>query len=45
MKENPDTNGNRNTNSISYNKKKTQINKNWIETLITLWDCGLKPHS
>jgi hypothetical protein len=45
MKENPDTNGNRNTNSISYNKKKTQINKNWIETLITLWDWGLKPHS
>lgn len=41
----PETKGNRNTNSISYNKKKTQINKNCIDILITLWFCGLKPHS
>jgi len=26
-------------------KKNTQINKNWIDTLIILCDCGLKPHS
>ena len=45
VKENPDAKGNKNTNSISYNKKNTQINKNLIDTLIILCDCGLKPHS
>ena len=45
MKEKPETKGNKNTSSISYNKKKTQINKNCIDTFMTLWDCGLKPHS
>jgi len=41
----PDTNGNKKTNSISYNKKKTQIIKNWIETFIGFWVWGLNPHS
>lgn len=30
---------------MSYNKKKTQINKNWIETFTIRWVWGLKPHS
>ena len=34
VKVKPDTNGNKKTNSISYNKKKIHINMNCIETLI-----------
>lgn len=30
---------------MSYNKKKTQISKNCMDTFITLCVCGLKPHS
>ena len=41
----PETYGNKKTSSISYNKKKTQINKNCSDTLIGLWDWGLNPHS
>ena len=41
----PDINGNRNINSISYSKKKTQINKNCNESCTGLWIWGLKPHS
>jgi len=37
--------GNKKTNSISYSKKKTQINKNCIGKRIGFWVCGLKPHS
>ena len=40
-----ETRGNRKTSSISYSKKKIQINKNWIGTLIGFWVVGLKPHS
>ena len=36
---------NKNTNSISYNKKKIQINMNCIGSLITFCVIGLKPHS
>ena len=42
---NPEAKGNKNTSSISYNKKKIHINKNCIDTFIILWDCGLNPHS
>lgn len=41
----PDTYGKRKTNSISYNKKKTQINRNCIGNLIGFCVWGLKPHS
>lgn len=41
----PETNGNRNTNSISYKRKNTHIIKNCIETLIGFCVWGLKPHS
>jgi hypothetical protein len=41
----PETKGNKNTSSISYIKKKTHINKNWIGSLIGFCDWGLKPHS
>lgn len=41
----PETKGNKKTSSMSYNKKNTQINKNWIETFIIRCDWGLKPHS
>lgn len=40
-----DTKGKRNTSSISYNKKKIQINKNCIGSLIVFCEVGLKPHS
>lgn len=30
---------------MSYNKKKTQINKNWIGNLTARCLTGLKPHS
>jgi len=41
----PDAYGNKKTNSISYSKKKTQINKNWIGNLTGFCVWGLKPHS
>ena len=41
----PDTKGNIKISSISYNKKKTQISKNWIGKRIGFWVIGLNPHS
>jgi len=41
----PETNGNKKTSSISYNKKKMQMIKNCIEILIGFCVWGLKPHS
>lgn len=41
----PDTNGNKKINSISYSKKNTQINKNWIGKRIGFCVVGRKPHS
>ena len=45
VKVKPEANGKRNTSSISYNKKKTHIKRNCIETFIIRCVCGLKPHS
>jgi hypothetical protein len=41
----PDTYGNKKINSISYNKKKTQISKNCIGRRIVFCFVGLNPHS
>lgn len=40
-----ETNGNRKISSMSYNKKKTQINRNGMGSLIGFWVVGRKPHS
>ena len=40
-----EVNGNRNTNSMSYNKKKIQINKNWIGIRTGFCVIGRNPHS
>ena len=40
-----DVSGNKNINSISYKRKKIQINKNWIGTRIGFCVIGRNPHS